>query len=406
MATRTALSTFQPGGAVHRKVSTAVMRGLLAAEKAGLPAALTPSKKLKGIRKYWTEEMMRRFIASGGTELPHDEICTLSPPDPLVPKTDDVAPENRLSTEELAEFYKTGYLKPFKVFEPEEIRDFGRRLLKRTEGPSEVYPGGDPHRDRHLEMPEMMRLIAHPAITDRLAQLLGPNLICWRSQLFHKPPGNNPVGWHQATTYLFEEEFGEPSVFPPDKSKLFMLTIWIPADPSTRQNGCLKIDASSAGERTRWMKLGGDVGFHAVNYGPCYEVKEENVHYIPMEPGEVLIFTERAIHGSDANRSDSNRMAFNFRVVPTDVQVYRPGKKFHRASQMNRIYDLKNWRPVVIRGADTVKKNDTVPWQDYAGGDPTPGKITPDGPASSPAPATTPAPRAADLSAEPVAAGV
>ena len=379
MATKSSFRPLQPGGPAHRAISTAVMRGLLAADQVGWPRSLTPFKRFRGIRQYWNQEMMERYIASRGTELPHDEICQLRTPDPLVAKTNDVAPEHELSRDDLADFYRHGYLKPFKAFEPEEIKAFGKRLLERCDRDSEVYPGGDPHRDRHLEMPEMMRLICHPAITDRLAQLLGPNLITWRSQLFHKPPGNNPVGWHQASTYMFEEEFGQPSVFPPDVNDLFMLTVWIPADPSTRENGCLKIDTKSAREKTRWMRLGGDVGFHAVNYGPCYEVDEKDVHYIEMEPGEVLIFTERAIHGSDANRSGRNRMAFNFRVVPTDVQVYYPGKRFHKASQMNRVYDLTNWRPVVIRGTDTVRKNESVPWTDYAGSEPIPGKITPDG---------------------------
>ncbi|MEM9701575.1 MAG: phytanoyl-CoA dioxygenase family protein [Planctomycetota bacterium] len=387
MATLSLPATLQPGGAAYKAISTGVMRSVVGMEKLGWPHGLTPSKRLRDIRRYWNREMMNRYVASGGTELPHDEICQLQVPEPMEPRTTDVAPENALSTEELSAFYRNGYLKPFKAFEPEEMRDFGRRLLARCDRDSEVYPGGDPHRDRHLEMPEMMRLIAHPAITDRLAQLLGPNLITWRSQLFHKPPGNNPVGWHQASTYMFEEEFGKPSVFPPDLSKLFMLTVWIPADPSTRENGCLKVDTSSTTERTRWMRLGGDVGFHAVNYGPCYDVKEKDVHYIEMEPGEVLIFTERATHGSDPNRSDHNRMAFNFRVVPTDVQVYHPGKRFHRSSQMNRIYDLKNWRPVVIRGEDTVKRNESVPWTEFAGSDPTPGKITPDDAPVEPGPA-------------------
>ena len=387
MATKSALSTFKPGGGAFRAFSTVAMRGIKATDALGIPAAAMPSKRLKGIRKYWNREMMDRYIASGGTELPHDEMCQLRRPDPLVPKVDGVAPEHRLATEDLDHFYTNGYLKPFKVFSKEEITDFGKRLLERCEGPSEVYPGGDPHRDRHLEMPDMMRLIAHPAIVDRCAQLLGPDLLTWRSQLFHKPPGKGPVGWHQATTYMFEEEFGEPSVFPPDLNDLFMLTVWIPVDPSTRENGCMKIDTSSTTQRTRWMKLGGDVGFHAVNYGPCYDVKEEDVHYVPMEPGEVLIFTERAIHGSDKNVSNGNRMAFNFRVVPTDVQIYYPGKKVHRASQMNMTYDLKNWRPVVIRGEDRVKVNDSAPWTDYAGGDPTPGKISDAKPAATDAPA-------------------
>ena len=51
---------------------------------------------------------MKRFISSRGTELPHDEICQLRTPDPLVPKATDVAPENKLSTEELGAALREG----------------------------------------------------------------------------------------------------------------------------------------------------------------------------------------------------------------------------------------------------------------------------------------------------------
>ena len=369
MATKSAFSAFKPGGSVYRSYTVNALRLLMKLHDRGLPADRMPSARAKRIFKNWDREMLERYVSSNGTELPHDQICQLRTPDPLEPKTvDGVAPEHRLADDELVQFYRDGYLKPFKAFDPDYIAAFGERLLERRKQPSRVYPGGDPDRDRHLEMPEMMRLICHPAITDRCAQLLGPDLLAWRSQVFNKPPGNTPVGWHQASTYMFEESFDEPSVFPRDRDELFMLTVWIPCQPSTRENGCLKVYSGSARERTKYMRLGGDVGFHAVNYEPTYEVPEDRVHYVTMEPGEVLIFTERAIHGSDPNGSGKTRLAFNFRVVPTDVQVYSPDKKVHRAAQMNRTYDLANWRPVVIRGTDEAKANRSVPASEYDGG--------------------------------------
>ena len=376
MATQSALSTFKPGGAAFRAFSTAAMRGIKATDALGIPAGAMPSKKLKGIRKYWNREMMDRYIKSGGTELPHDEMCQLKVPDPLVCKADDVAPENKLATEDLEYFYKNGYLKPFKVFEKEEIADFGKRLLDRCDRESEVYPGGDPHRDRHLEMPDMMRLIAHPAIVDRCAQLLGPDLITWRSQLFHKPPGKGPRRLAPGDDVHVRGGVRRTQRLPArHQDDLFMLTVWIPADPSTRENGCLKVDTSSTTERTRWMKLGGDVGFHSVNYGPCYDVKEEDVHYVTMEPGGP------DFHGAGHPRQRQKPVGRE----PDGLQLPRradgragllPGQEI---SQI--VADGPRLRPQELaagRGSreDSNKVNRSVPWQDYAGGDPTAGKIS------------------------------
>ena len=89
------------------------------------------------------------------------------------------------------------------------------------------------------------------------------------------------------------------------------------------------------------------------------------VNYVEMKQGQVLIFSERTIHSSDANTTDSNRLAFNFRVVPSHVQVYYPGKKEHVSGQMEQTFDLADWRSVQIRGNDDSGPNHTAPWQDY-----------------------------------------
>jgi len=309
--------------------------------------------------------MFRRYVESWGRNLPHDQICTPRLPESLAPLvTEGIPAEHLLSESAIEDFYKKGYLEPFSVFSPEEMETFSDLLLKRMKEPSDIY-GFVCERDRHLDTPEMMKMIADPAISDRLAQLLGPNLEAWRSQIFYKPPGNNPVGWHQASTFMFEESFSEPAVIPPDLSEMFQLTVWIAIDPATRANGCLKMEADSMQEGIRWMKLGGKVGFHAINYEPDYEVDMSKVNYVEMKQGQVLIFSERTIHSSDANTTDSNRLAFNFRVVPSHVQVYYPGKKEHVSGQMEQTFDLADWRSVQIRGNDDSGPNHTAPWQDY-----------------------------------------
>ena len=166
---------------------------------------------------------------------------------------------------------------------------------------------------------------------------------------------------------MFEESFSEPTIRPPDVDELFQLTVWIAVDPATRANGCMKFWRGSANE-IRWMRLGGRVGFHAVNYGPDYEVDESKVEYVEVEAGQALVFAERTVHGSDANTTDKNRLAFNCRVVPSNVQVYWPGKTVHYSAQMGDVYDLTKWNGVIVRGEDRSNgRNKCVPWRQYAG---------------------------------------
>lgn len=355
--------TLRPGGFVFRLLSALAMSYLLFCRALKLPRGFLLFKRLRRVDQYWSQEMVVNFVKTIGTKLPQDELCVPRVPDSYEPKV-EVEPAYRLSEEEIKEFYENGFLKPFKVWEEEEMEEFGKKLLARRSEVNSVY-GFVADRDRHLEMPEMMRTITHPAITERLAQLLGSDLITWRSQIFYKPPGGGPVGWHQASTYMFEEGFEEPLIFPPDKSELFMLTVWIPADPATLENGCLKFIKGSLLNGIQWMRLGGDIGFHAVNYYPDYEVDPESVIYAPMKRGEVLIFSERAIHGSDPNVTDGNRLAFNFRIVAPETEVYPGNKKFHRSAQMGHIYDMSKWNSVVVRGEDTTGINKAVSWQQY-----------------------------------------
>ena len=356
--------TLKPGGFVFRLLSATVMAMMLAWKTLRLPGALLPFKKLRLVNRYWTSEMLVNYVITLGTKLPQDQLCVPRIPEKFEPLV-DVVEANRLSSDEIKTFYEKGHLEPFTVFSEEEMEVLEGKLLKRREEVNSIY-GFVADRDRHLEMPELTRIIANPAITDRLAQLLGPNLICWRSQIFHKPPGAGPVGWHQASTYMFEEAFTEPLLFPPDTGELFMLTVWIPANLTTRENGCLKFIRGSLAQGIRWMRLGGDIGFHAVNYYPDYEVDENTVEYVEMKRGQVLIFSERTVHGSDPNQTNGNRLAFNFRVAPTHVEVYPGNKKFHLSSQMGERYDMAKWNAIVVRGEDTTGINKTVPWRQYA----------------------------------------
>ena len=355
----------KPPGPILRIFNSQFMWLIIGWRTLGLPTSWLPKRGLlRRVLDNWTTDMMVAYATSLGSKLPHDQICPPITVDSYSPLA-EVEEQYRLSQQDIEQFYQNGFLQPFDVLPADEMEAFCERLLARRSEMNETY-GVVCDRDRHLEMPEMMRVMAHPAITERIAQLLGPNIYTWRSQIFHKPPGNNPVGWHQATTFMFEEGFRQPLTFPPDLSKLFQVTVWIPGDPATIESGCLKFESGSQFESTRWMRLGGKIGFHAVNYYPDYEVDESKVKRVEVQPGQALVFSERTVHGSDANMSGRNRFAFNYRVCPTSVRAYPPNTKFHHSAQMGEVYDMAKWRPVLLRGENVEEINNTAPWQHYA----------------------------------------
>ena len=56
--------------------------------------------------------------------------------------------------------------------------------------------------DRHLEDPTLLNLLKSPPIIERCAQLLGPDLLIWRSHFFNTPPLSGGSPWHQTSTWL------------------------------------------------------------------------------------------------------------------------------------------------------------------------------------------------------------
>ena len=328
-----------------------------------LPGSILPGK-LSRFHSHWTMDMALQLVRSGGTRLPMDQPATLNIPLHPSPKV-EVASEFALSQQEINDFYTDGYLKPFRVFSEAQMAIFKSELLAQREQTSSIYDFVT-DRDRHLEMPEMMEMMAHPAIVERLAQLLGADLVSWRSQIFHKEPGGKSIQWHQASTYMFEDTFTEPVIVPEDLSELFQLTVWIPIDPATAENGCLQMVRGTQ-QKINTMKLGGNKGFYSANFELEADIDPDAIDTVEMRPGEVLIFSERTIHGSDENRTSGTRLAFNFRVVPAGVSVYPNDKQFHHAVQMAETFDLARWTAVSLRGDIHADVNRVVDWRSLTG---------------------------------------
>jgi non-heme Fe2+,alpha-ketoglutarate-dependent halogenase len=333
----------------QRTIALPVLTMLLIYKVLRLPRFILP-RDIKAIVTNWDVRVFWVLISSGLTRAYIDQPCEFTMPDSCEPKV-KVEPKFQLTEKQIRKFYEDGFIGPLDAFSPEEMADFRQDMLEAEKSVCKTYNFVTP-RDRHFEMPRLWGYMKHPAITERLAQLLGPDLLVWRTQMFHKPPKAPAIQFHQASTFMVED-YQDPALHPANRNDVFQLTAWIAVDDATHENGCL--DFIRGGHSSmRTIKFGGEEGFYNAAYTLEFDRQNSEVVRVPCKAGQFIIFMERCIHGSAANTTDRHRLAFNLRAIPTNVAVY-PQKKYYRSVYNGGKYFLDNWGVALLRGQDKYK---------------------------------------------------
>ena len=320
-----------------------------------LPRWVLP-RAVRSIVQNWDVEMFRMILASRIQRAYIDQPCTFRQPASAEPRV-EVDPPYRLDAGQIRQFYERGYMGPFDAFGVDEMTAFREELLAIEKSKSATYGFVTP-RDRHLEMPQLWNFLSAPALTERAAQILGPDLLCWRSQIFYKGPGTPAIQWHQASTFMVED-YLDPAIFPTDRSSMFQLTLWVAVDDATSENGCLRFVVGSH-RHIRPIRFGGEEGFYKARFSLEFDRRAGEAVEVPVRAGQFIIFTERCIHGSGPNVTDRHRLAFNCRVIPTDVPVY-PNKRYYRSVYNGGKYHLDKWGVALLRGTDHHQLSRTIP---------------------------------------------
>ncbi|MBX5494705.1 MAG: phytanoyl-CoA dioxygenase family protein [Bryobacteraceae bacterium] len=314
------------------------------------------------------------FVLSGGKRVFMDQNCTMKLPKSYKPLI-QTRPEWQFSEEEIKSFYENGFIGPITLWTPEEMEEIREKVTRVLDRPSKVYPNAENQlRDRYIDCPEFWEVISAPQLKERLAQLLGPDLLVWRSQIFNKMPGGPEITWHQASTYMAEQKI-KATLEPRHRNELFQLTTWIAIDDAFFENGCMHFLKGT--HRKMWTmvkggngyignppevaKIIGGYGRFAKSSGLTLEVPitEDMIVPMPLKSGQCVIFTERCIHGSPPNVSDKRRFGFVFRTIRTDVKVYRDETK-HDVTYLNESFDLQNWGCALLRGEDEYRLNKMI----------------------------------------------
>jgi len=286
-----------------------------------------------------------------------------------------------LTEQQIKDFRTQGYIGPFDLYEPEFIKQeykklraqlFDREFAIYDIDQTSLLAGYD----RHLDIDFFSKHIMKRQILDKIEDILGPDILCWRSELFPKYPGDEGTDWHQADT--FAHASGAPQIEWPSSDFGGAVTVWTAVTEASKETGCLRFipgtheemfyDESKdmkyrPDEVNKLEKNGMKRGFFGYDYrnlqkDPDFVPDESAAVDIEMKPGQFVIFWSTLMHSSYPNTSvNKTRLGFTARFIPTCVKVY-PGTD--TVEEYGTTLSLEHYGTVLVSGEDHYNHNRRV----------------------------------------------
>lgn len=255
-----------------------------------------------------------------------------------------------LSDHEVEQYHRSGYLVPRFRFEGEKLaglQALADDLLARNAGFGDTpmvcphVPGSGVQGLRGDKA--WMAYSDDPSVLDMVEQLIGPDIILWGTNLFHKPAGTGRrIPFHRDGRYWPIEP-------------LATVTVWVAIEASTVDNGCLRVIPGS--------HRAGRVGEHFTSEDPAdaipetlaaSEFDESEAVALELEAGQMALFDVFTIHGSEANTGDSRRLGYAMRYMPASSLFHHDAAERAELSS-----NAHNTRPLfLLRGRDACGRND------------------------------------------------
>ena len=217
--------------------------------------------------------------------------------------------DHSLTRDEMRRFESDGFVGPFTLIPEDEMEAVSVGIedaVRRCRGPYRR----DRWESRHQDCRCVYDLCIRPELLDRMASLLGGDLVLWNSVFFNKGPGGREVPWHQDRDFLL-------------LSPNINVAVWLAVDDATVENGCLEFIPGSHHQlvphlpRVRGNQFEARADLRFVN-------RERKVPH-PLRPGQFVIFHRDVLHHSDANLSLRRRLGLVIRFTVPGVRVDTSG---------------------------------------------------------------------------------
>lgn len=201
-------------------------------------------------------------------------------------------------------YLETGFTEPVQICGPARTAQL-RACIEKT-----VLVDGRGLAMRHLDSAAVFELCSTTSLLDGIAELLGVNVLLWRSRLFVKAPDSKATPWHSDGPYFTEQL--DPVV---------NLTAWIALDDVGLRNACLRVIPGSHRQTNEHVAV--PIPIDSVFYHEAAKacVDETRARDLEMRSGQCVIFNEALLHASTPNSTDRPRMALSVRFTIPAVRV-------------------------------------------------------------------------------------
>ena len=321
------------------------------------------------------------------------------------------ASDNAYLTEtEIQAFEKRGYISPFRVISEEEAKEL-RKLAENqfnSDFDGECYLGKEIPEilKRHdawninvgglyqgLRLKEYRELLRKPAIADRLASILGEEVLCWRSQFFEKKPGSVGTFWHQNSVFRETAASNKLELTQEMDAPIVQLTAWVALSDVTVENGAMRLMPGTFKDarleqmynfaqddlmlmltqlpakqldvllKAAFFSTGSFIRSQAVFKVVTQLLpdlfQEAEVVDLTMKAGECVIFTSLNMHGSYPNiTEDDTRFAFVGRCTANHVKIFANTEKTtYPTPEGVKGFQLPEVSNFQVHGEDSFKLN-------------------------------------------------
>jgi len=212
-----------------------------------------------------------------------------------------------LSPEQVAAYHNDGYTVGEGLFSPKDFADLKEHFERKFAEDMDVP---------HFTDTELFRWLMDPGVLDVVESLIGPDIALFTSHFFCKPAGDGKsVPWH--TDGYFWREMIEPAGQ--------AMTIWLAIDPSTLENGCMKVIPGShrIGEG-RYRRVSDDTSVFDEELDQD-QIDTSQAVPVQLQPNQFSIHSGALIHSSEVNRSNLRRCGFTMRYISTRVRFNHEG---------------------------------------------------------------------------------
>ena len=257
-----------------------------------------------------------------------------------------------LQADEIEHYRREGWVVPRHRLAPAGVA----RMVEALERLLRANPGVRPEKlvSAHIEGDNgegvrgnraFLDLARDPEILELVSGVLGEDVILWGCHVFCKPAEEGyETPWHQDGHYW--------PIRP-----LANCTVWVALDPSTIENGCLRVIPRSHRARTLHEHLHEDRADLTLNQRlAAGSFALRDAVDIELEPGQMSLHDVYMIHGAEPNRSGKRRTGVALRYMPSTSVFERNLRPADGATGVP--VDFAH-RPLwLVRGVDRSGRND------------------------------------------------